>query len=158
MVKSFQGVRQVTEEKVCNQQITVGEFMTQKLITFHPAQPIDEVSKILVKNNISGGPVVDDDYQLVGVISEGDCLKEVVRGKYNNMPNPSGQVSDYMARNVKTVHPEMNVLEAAKMFLTLKVRRFPVIRDGRLVGQISQRDIIEAVQNLKQDTWWSKSL
>jgi len=156
MVKSFQGVRQVVEEKTCNQQICVGEFMTEKLITFHPEQPIDQVSMILVKNNISGGPVVDDDYQLVGVISEGDCLKEVVRGKYNNMPNPSGRVADYMAKNVKTVHPDMNVLEAAKMFLNLKVRRFPVIRDGRLVGQISQRDIMKAVQNLKQDTWWSK--
>ena len=111
--------------------------MTEKLITFHPDQPIDQVSMILVKNNISGGPVVDDDYQLVGVISEGDCLKDAVRGKYNNMPNPAGRVSDYMAQNVKTVHPEMNVLEAAKMFLNLKVRRFPVIRDGRLTAEQS---------------------
>lgn len=156
MVKSFQGVRQVTTEKVSNQHITVGEFMTQKLITFHPDQPIDTVGVILVKHNISGGPVVDDDFQLVGVISEGDCLKEIVRGKYNNMPNPSGKVEDYMAKDVKTVHPEMNILEAAKMFLNLKVRRFPVIKEGRLVGQISQRDILKACQNIKQDTWWQK--
>lgn len=156
MVKSFQGVRQAAPEKGCNQHISVGEFMTQKLITFHPDQPMEEVSELLVKNNISGGPVVDDDYKLVGVISEGDCLKEVCRGKYNNMPNPSGKVRDYMAKEVKTIHPDMNILEAAKMFLNLKVRRFPVIKDGRLVGQISQRDIMKAVHDLKQDTWWQK--
>lgn len=156
MVKSFQGVRQVAPEKNDNQHITVGEFMTQKLITFHPDHPIEKVCLSLIENNISGGPVVDDNYRLVGVISEGDCLKEVVRGKYNNMPNQSGKVSDYMATDVKTIHPEMNILEAAKMFLNLRVRRFPVIKDGNLVGQISQRDIMKAVHALKQDTWWSK--
>jgi predicted transcriptional regulator len=157
MVKSFQGVRQVNTERIPTQQITVGEFMTKKLITFHPDEPIDYVCRALVEYNISGGPVIDDDCQLVGVISEGDCLKEIVRGKYNNMPNPSGKVSDYMAKDIKTIRPETNVLEAAKMFLNLKVRRFPVINtEGKLVGQVSQRDIIKAVQNLKQETWCQK--
>lgn len=154
MVKSFQGVRQVTTVKNESMLITVEDIMTRRLITFNPDHSIEHVVSTLLARNISGGPVVDDDFQLVGMISEGDCLKEVVRGKYNNMPNPSGKVKDYMAREVKTIAPEVNVLEAAKMFLKLKLRRFPVIKDGILVGQISQRDVMQAVQDLKQDTWW----
>lgn len=114
---------------------------------------MENVMNTLVAKNISGGPVVDDDNNLVGVISEGDCLKVVVRGKYNNMPNACGKVGDCMARDVVTIPPEMNILEAAKKFLNLKLRRFPVIRDGKLVGQISQRDVLQAVQSLEQSTW-----
>ncbi len=153
MVKSYQGVLQAKSVKAEPQLISVNDFMTRKLITFHPEDTIDQVTKILLKNKISGGPVVDDQQQLVGIISEGDCLKEAVRGKYNNMPDLCGKVKDYMATAVKTIGPELNILEAAKMFLTLKVRRFPVIKDGKLVGQISQRDIMEGIQKLQQTNW-----
>lgn len=153
MVKSYQGVPQAKPDKAEPQLISVRDFMATRLITFHPEQTMDQVTKILLEKKISGGPVVDDDNQLVGVISEGDCLKEVVRGKYNNMLDICGKVSEYMAKEVKTIHPEMNILEAAKMFLHLKVRRFPVIKDGKLVGQISQKDIMQAVHKLKQASW-----
>ena len=152
MVKSYIGVRQAPPENE-TQSVTVADFMTTRLITFHPEQPMEHVMHVLVRNDISGGPVVDNDNNIVGVISEGDCLKVVVRGKYNNMPNDCGKVGDCMAKEVVTIPPEMNILEAAKMFLTLKLRRFPVIKEGKLVGQISQRDVIKAVENLRQTTW-----
>src|SRR5690606_42078556 len=98
MVKSFIGVRQAPPAKTISQSITVSDFMTRRLITFHPDEPMENVMNTLVAKNISGGPVVDDDNNLVGVISEGDCLKVVVRGKYNNMPNACGRVSDCIDR------------------------------------------------------------
>jgi CBS domain-containing protein len=144
MVKSFQGVRQANT--IIPEKITVGDFMTKRLITFSPDQSINEVAEVLVKNNITGGPVVDKENHLIGMISEGDCLKELAKGIYSNTPIFSSKVSDYMVKEVKTIHPDMNILEAAKMFLNLRLRRFPVIKDGKLVGQISQRDVLKALQ------------
>ena len=153
MVKSFQGVRQVKPTKPPVQEVSVGDYMTRRLITFHPDQTMDEVIKILLDKKIAGAPVVDASHELVGVISEGDCLKEVVRGKYNNTPSLSGKVSEHMSTDVKTVHPEMNIFEVAQLFLNMKLRRFPVLKDGKLVGQISQKDVMRAVQRLKNSTW-----
>ncbi|MEP2772109.1 MAG: CBS domain-containing protein [Fulvivirga sp.] len=153
MVKSFQGVRQVKPKTAPVQDVHVKDHMTRQLITFHPEQTMDEVIKILLTKRISGGPVVDDDNKLVGIISEGDCLKEVVKGKYTNTPSLAGKVKDHMAKEVKTMDPEMNIFEAAGKFLEMKLRRFPVLKDGKLLGQISQRDVMRAVLSLKDSTW-----
>ncbi len=151
MVKSYTGVRKIAKKVI--QQVQVSDFMSEKLVTFHPDQTIGEVTHILIQKKISGGPVIDSDGNLVGIISEGDCLKEVVKGKYSNVPNHPGVVSDHMVRNVITIDPDINILEAAAKFLSMKVRRFPVMRDGKLIGQISQRDILQAVESLKNETW-----
>ncbi|TRX59894.1 CBS domain-containing protein [Fulvivirga sp. M361] len=153
MVKSFQGVRQVKPVKAQPQDISVDNYMSRQLITFSPDDTMDKVIKVLLDKKIAGGPVVDENKQLVGVISEGDCLKEVVKGKYNNTPSLSGRVSDHMSKEVKTVPPEMNIFEVAQLFLTMKLRRFPVLKEGKLVGQISQKDVMRAVQKLKNATW-----
>ncbi len=152
MVKSFQGVRQAPV-KAEVQHVAVADYMSRRLVTFHPDQTMDQVIKTLLDKGIAGGPVVDDDNQLCGIISEGDCLKEVVRGKYNNTPSLSGKVRDHMSTEVKTVHPEMNIFDVAKLFLNLKLRRFPVLQEGKLVGQISQKDVMRAFQKLQNSTW-----
>ncbi|MGB0177278.1 MAG: CBS domain-containing protein [Owenweeksia sp.] len=149
---SYQGARSAPEKKK-QQPIQVKDYMSTRLITFRPDQSMDEVIGILLKKKISGGPVVDDENNLVGIISEGDCLKEVIRGKYNNSPNKKGLVKDYMSHNVKTMHPSTNIFEAAQTFLELKLRRFPVMKDGKLLGQISQRDIMNAVHHIPNETW-----
>lgn len=151
MVKSYTGVRKAPTKEIQN--IQVKDYMTEKLITFHPSQTIGEVSSTLMKKNISGGPVIDDRGDLCGIISEGDCLKEVLRGQYLNSPNHDGVVADHMIKDVLTVNPEMSILELAQRFLNEKVRRFPVMKDGKLIGQISQRDVLKAVHKLKQSTW-----
>lgn len=151
MVMSYQGVRQAPEKKTQN--VQVKDYMTRKLITFRPDQPMSEVIAILTQKNISGGPVVDEAGNLVGMISEGDCLKEVVRGKYNNSPNHNGLVKDHMTVDVRTIDPDLNIFEAAQLFLNMKLRRFPVMSGQKLLGQISQRDVMRAVLNLKNQTW-----
>lgn len=151
MVKSFQGVRKAHSKEIQN--VTVSEYMTVRLTTFKPSQTVGEVAAVLISKKLSGGPVTDENGKLVGIISEGDCLKQMVRGKYNNSPNNSGTVADHMVHDVITVSPEMNVLDAADKFLHARVRRFPVVRNGELLGQISQRDVLRAVQSLKNETW-----
>lgn len=153
MVKSYQGVRQEKPTKTAPQPVNAAEYMTRQLVTFKPDQTMDQVIKTLLQKKIAGGPVVDDDNRLVGIISEGDCLKEVVRGKYDHTPSLSGKVSEHMSKEVKSISPETNVFEVAQMFLTMKLRRFPVLEDGKLIGQISQKDVMKAVQQLRDTTW-----
>lgn len=153
MVKNYRGAQVPKAKNPEPQRATVGDFMSTQLITFGPNQPMEQVMSILLEKKISGGPVVDSDGHLVGIISEGDCLKEVVKGKYNNSPNFSGLAKDHMAENVITISPDVNVFEAAQSFLNKRLRRFPVVQDGKLVGQISQKDIVRAVLSLKEATW-----
>lgn len=151
MVKSYTGVRKAPEKEI--QDIQVKDFMSSKLVTFRPDQPIGEVAEILMKKNISGGPVVDQQGKLCGIISEGDCLKQFLKGQYTNSPNHDGNVGDHMVKEVLTTSPETSILEIAQRFLSEKVRRFPVMDNGKLVGQISQRDVLRAVNKLKKSTW-----
>ncbi len=153
MVKSYKGVQVEKPKSEGTLSVTVGDYMSTKLITFSPDQHMDEVINSLLKNRISGGPVVNEDGELIGVISEGDCMKEVVRGKYNNMPNLSAKVSEHMSTNVISISPETNIFDAADKFLSMRIRRFPVVSFGKLIGQISQKDIMRAVHNLKSTTW-----
>ncbi|MEP5612969.1 MAG: CBS domain-containing protein [Cyclobacteriaceae bacterium] len=148
---SYRGAEAPKVEVV--QSVSVSDYMARKLITFKPDQPMHVVVDALMKHKISGGPVVNDKNELVGVISEGDCLKEVVKGKYDNMPIFSGHVEEHMARNVVTVDPDLNIFEAAKMFLEKRLRRFPVVKEGKLIGQISQKDVMKAVLKAKSATW-----
>ena len=151
MVMSYRGAEAPKTQEA--QALKVEDYMARKLITFSPDQPMHQVVDALMKHKISGGPVVNDQGELVGVISEGDCLKEVVKGKYDNMPIFTGLVEEHMAKNVISVSPDLNIFEAAKMFLEKRLRRFPVIHDGKLIGQISQKDVMKAVLNAKSSTW-----
>lgn len=149
MVKSFIGAR-AKEEKQIPKQALVKEYMTRQLITFKPKQSIDEVVSILIYKGISGGPVVDDSNNLVGIISEGDCLKQIIRGKYNNSPTLNGLVEDHMVTEVKTLKPDNTILEATAAFLEERIRRFPVLDNGKLIGQISQRDVMKAIEDFSR--------
>ncbi len=153
MVISYQGPHVIKSKVAEPNSMIVADYMATHLITFRPDQSMHEAVDLLIKHRISGGPVIDEDNQLVGVLSEGDCLKEVVKGKYNNMLILSGVVSDHMAKNVISISPETNIFEAANMFLTRRLRRFPVVRGGKLIGQISQKDIMKAVLKMNSSNW-----
>ncbi|RXJ52680.1 CBS domain-containing protein [Gelidibacter gilvus] len=152
-IKSFQGARRqqqkVTEQLSCK----VSDYMTRDLITFRPDQKIIEVVEILIKHRISGGPVVNEKNELVGIISEGDCLKQISDSRYYNMPSEKDKVGERMMTNVDTLDGNMNVFDAASIFLESKHRRFPILEDGKLVGQISQMDVLKAALEMKGHNW-----
>ena len=151
-IKSFQGSR-AEPEKAVDEPICVSDYMSTDLITFHEDQTIYEVMELLNKHKISGGCVVNDKNELVGVISEGDCMKHISDSRYYNMPMENNKVSNRMNCNVETIDADMNVLDAAKKFIEHRFRRFPIVKDGKLVGQISQRDVLRAALNLKGHSW-----
>ena len=151
-IKSFQGSRR-QQQGSDDTPIKVKDYMTTKLITFNPNQSIEEVMDTLIKYRISGGPVVNDKNELVGIISEGDCIKQISESRYYNMPMEHNSVEKHMATNVDTIDGEMNVFDAANKFLSAKHRRFPIVENGKLVGQISQKDILKAAMKFKGQTW-----
>jgi CBS domain-containing protein len=127
--------------------------MTRDLITFSPNQPVMEVIETLVKHKISGGPVVDDNNQLLGVISEGDCIKQLNESRYYNMPIEDARVEKFMVKDVETIDGNLNIFDAANKFLQTKRRRFPILEDGKLIGQISQKDVMKAALQMNSQNW-----
>jgi CBS domain-containing protein len=130
---------------------TIEKYMVplSNIITFKPDQPIQDVIATIVDKKISGAPVLDDQNHLVGMISEKDCLRLIVDQAYHNMPAETRKVSDYMTVKVQTLSPKTNIVEAAMEFLNSPIRRFPIVENGMLIGQVSRRHILKAAQNLK---------
>lgn len=150
-IKSFQGAR--TPQSKENMSLKVSDYMTTNLITFTPDQSIESVMQSLIKYRISGGPVVNANKELIGIISEGDCIKQISESRYYNMPIQDQTIEKYMVKNVDTIDGNMNIFDAASKFLASKRRRFPIVENGQLVGQISQKDVLKAAMEMKGHNW-----
>lgn len=122
---------------------TIADVMATELVTFTPDTNIHEAIRILLDKRISGAPVVDESGALVGVLSKKDCLKITFSARYHD--DWGGPVSDFMSAPVETLDAELDLVSAAEIFLDSHYRRFPVMRDGRLVGQVSRYDILRAL-------------
>lgn len=151
-IKSFQGARQKSK-KSKPRQMLVADVMTRNLVLFYPDQSIHEVMQKFIKYRISGGPVVDDAGHLIGIISEADCMKEISDSRYFNMPILDKSVRHFMSKEVETIDAGKTVFDAASLFHKTSRRRFPVVENNQLVGQVSRKDIVMAAINLKSQTW-----
>ena len=151
-VKSFQGER-AQKKRVTPSKLTVSDVMTTQLVLFTPKQSIHEVMQSFIKYRISGGPVVDHEGILIGVISEADCMKEISDSRYFNMPILDKSVGHFMTEKVDTIESNMSIFDAAAKFSKSSRRRYPVIEKGNLVGQVSRKDIVIAAINMKSQTW-----
>ena len=127
--------------------------MSKNMILFNKAQSVIEVVEILIKFRISGGPVVDEQKRVIGIISEGDCIKQISESRYYNMPMEDVSVEKYMSKDVNTISPDVNLFDAAHLFLKSKIRRFPVVENDRIIGIVSQKDILRTALMLKGFSW-----
>ena len=81
---------------------------------------------------------------VIGMLTEKDCLKLIATGAEGNLPR--GCVSEFMTTEVTTISPDMDVYYVAGLFLNYEFRRFPVVEDGRLVGAITRFDILRVMR------------
>jgi CBS domain-containing protein len=102
--------------------------------------------KVLLENSISGAPVVDENGRLLGMLSQKDCFRVAFSASYHQ--DWGGRVSDYMSREVETIEADTDIVRVAEIFLKSRYRRFPVMSNDRLVGQISRRDVLKALEEL----------
>ncbi|APA64591.1 MAG: CBS domain-containing protein [Maribacter dokdonensis] len=151
-IKSFQGVRKVFKKEF-EAPILVADYMTTKLITFSPDDSILDVMEKFAKHRISGGPVLDGNGFLVGIISEADCMKQISESRYFNQPILDKSVEKFMTKTVETIPHDISIFDAAGIFAQHNRRRLPVMRNDILVGQISRKDIVVAALKLSGHNW-----
>ena len=121
--------------------------MSETTHTVKPDSNIIDAIKLLIEYKISGLSVVDEDNNLLGVISEVDCLRAILDGSYYG--EVGGSVSDYMTENVQSVSMDMTIIDIAKLILDNNRRRIPVVENGKLQGQFSIRSILNAIVNME---------
>ncbi len=132
---------------------SVEKYMATDEVTLSPDLNINEAIDIILEKKLTGVPVLDKDRKIVGMITEKDCLRLMIDGAYNNLPYDDRTVADYMTPVVKLVTTDHDILDVANEFLTTHFRKFPVVHDGKLVGQVSRRDILKAFRQIKNTTW-----
>ncbi len=124
----------------------VRDYMTSALVVLAPDLDVLRAMQKLIEHRISGAPVVDAHGNLVGLLTQRDCLTVAFRSGYHQ--EPPGKVADYMTGEVETVAADTTLVEVIEKFVRSPFRRFPVMEGNRLVGQISRRDILRAVIEL----------
>ena len=130
--------------------LTAADMMARSGATLSPDTDIYRVLQQLLKSKITGAPVVDDDGVLVGMLTERDCLKVLVGGALDGLPG--GKVSDYMSAPAESVGPTAKLDDIVHMFLTRPYRKLPVVDDdGRVIGEVSRRDALVAVESIRDN-------
>ena len=113
------------------------DIMTSKVCTVRPEASALEAAQLLDKWRISGLPVVNEENKIIGIITEADIISKVDREGL--------RVSDIMSHEIIAVSEETAVGEIAMLLTERKIKRVPVVSDGKVVGIVSRADIVHAV-------------
>jgi CBS domain-containing protein len=115
------------------------EIMTPDVVTISSTASVRELAKLLTRNNISGIPVTNDKGRIVGIATQADVVGK--KGK---------QVKSIMSKKIISVTEETPVAEIARLLTAHRIKRVPVMRNGKLVGIVSQADIVGAIASGKR--------
>ena len=142
------------------------DIMTKKVITVTPDSSVEKLSSLLVKNEISGVPVVDDSGALYGIVTDNDLID---RNKRLHIPTvvsfldaaiylesskkfeqdvkrlTATRVGDICTRKVVTITEETSIVDIATIMSEKKIHLLPVVKDGKVTGIIGKRDVVQAV-------------
>lgn len=130
------------------------QYMTADLITLEKDMNVYYAIGILLNNNISGAPVIDENKKLIGILSEKDCLEVFAESSQSDIAIPSaislgrGTVEQFMTKSISTIKADDDLYSVVDIFLKNNFRRLPVLEDEELVGQISRRDILKAIKDI----------
>jgi CBS-domain-containing membrane protein len=146
--------------------LTAKDIMTKEVITVRPDTSLSELSAILVKNKISGAPVVDDSGALVGMVTENDLISQNKRLHIPTVVSfldaaiylesskkfeqevkrmAATKVGEICSRKALTITEETTIVDIATIMAEKKVHLLPVVKDGKIVGIVGKRDVVIAV-------------
>jgi len=129
--------------------LTARDIMTRKPAVVRSDASITDAMQVLLRRDISGVPVVDDNGGLEGILSERDCLRVIAIGEYSAVDQErTRSVAEFMSRPDYTVPPEAGIYSLADFFLTHHQRRLPVIEGGKLVGLVCRRDVLGGIHKM----------
>lgn len=120
--------------------LTARAIMTENVVTIDQSASIQEAIELLLSKRISGLPVIDNAGQLVGIVTEFALLAIAYDHKVRE-----DTIAQHMTTELHTVGPNDPVNKVADLCLIHRVKRVPVIEDGRLLGSISRRDVLKAL-------------
>ena len=124
--------------------VQVRDYINQYPVTFTPDMSVEEASLRFLKTKQIGGPVVDDNYRLIGFLSESDVLEKMLKSIYHN--SHIANVSDIMRSDVLAVKTYDSIVELGQNMLGNKPKVYPVVdEDGNLQGTISRNDVLRAI-------------
>jgi len=146
--------------------MNAADVMVSNVITVGPDATVQEVAGLLLKNRISAVPVVSQNGDILGIVSEGDMLRRVeahtlrhrswwlrlltadteLRNEF--VKSYSHKVVDVMTRKVLTVSPETPLGEIASVLEKNGIKRVPVVKDGKLVGIVSRANLLQAIATI----------
>ncbi len=127
----------------------VKHYMSRIGVKFTPDMDVLEALHILLEKDAPGGPVLDQLGNLVGVLSEKDCLPAALSASYHE--HWGGRVSEFMHADVETVDANDSIADVAKLFTERTYKYFPVMQEARLVGHISRRQVLMALEKLRHE-------
>lgn len=126
--------------------VELKDHMLKHPVSVNVDSDMGEAIRLIIDNKISGLCVVEDDNRLVGILSELDCLRAMLSASYNE--GGIGMVREYMAlENLVVANPHEDITDVAQDMLRKNKRRRPVVEDGKLVGQITCRQLLSAVKD-----------
>lgn len=145
----------------------VKDVMTTRVVRISPDNSVRQAARMMFDNNVSGVPVVDDQGQLVGIISEGDLIRRTELCSGTPSPADTGlapdeiaaayvkrcswRVGDAMTSDPVSIDEDAPVTRAARIMHERGIKRLPVLRNGELVGIISRWDLLQAILSARQD-------
>ncbi len=116
------------------------EIMTKDVKTLRPSAKVHEAIDFLVKNNVSGAPVVDDKGKLLGMVTEKDLLVSLdFLGKRSATEI---SIEEFMSKDVVTFTEDAPFDEISQALVRRNIQRVPIVREGRIVGIISRLDVL----------------
>jgi CBS domain-containing protein len=139
------------------------DAMTSRVVTATPQTTVQDAAKLMINNRISGIPIIDEDRRLVGIVTEGDFLRraetgtERERSRWSEWFSPNSRlaaeyiksharrVADVMSGDVVSVTELATLGEIADLMETRRIKRVPVLHDGKLVGIVSRADLLRAL-------------
>ncbi len=122
---------------------SASDVMSRNLVVVHAGDPVIDAALLLVERKISGLPVVGDDMILVGIITEKDVLKLLIE------VDPDKRVEEYMTTDVKCFDESKSVMDICAHLFLHDIKRVPIVKDNKLVGIVSRRDVIREILRLR---------
>jgi CBS domain-containing protein len=127
--------------------LKVRDYMSVNKVTFTPDMDILCAIHKLLESRISGAPVLDQHGNMVGFLSEKDCMQVALDAGYYQ-GTAAGSVSEFMTNGIESIDVDTPIIEVAEMFLKGSYKRFPVVLDNRLVGTITRSHVLKALEYL----------